>query len=184
VLPDIKTLYKTLTPTLKRSLAAFAVLASIGAVVVWRKVVKDPAPPAPAPAPAPVLPVAPEEEVPVTKPLPTTVQIVFNTIPAVEATVSWGKKKLGVIMPRQPLIIERPRDSGPLDVIVKSVGFFPVHTRVHTFSDTKHTVKLTLLEEASTLLGYRVPLDAGAPLDGLDDIDGGASYDPAGLDSL
>ena len=179
MLPDIKTLYKTLSPTVKRSLAAFVVIASITAVVVWRKAAKQDAP-APAPAPAAVVPVVPEEPAPVTKPAPTTAQIVFTTIPAVEANVSWGKKKLGVIMPRQPLVIERPRDTGPLDVIVKAEGFFTVHTRAHTFSDSKLTVKLTPLEEASTLLGYRVPLDAGVPLDGLDDFDA-STYDPPQL---
>ena len=180
MLPDIKTLYKTLSPTVKRSLAAFLVVATIAAVVVWRKAIKEEAKPAPAPAPPPVLPLAPEEPVPVTKPAPTTAQIVFTTIPPVEATVSWGKKKLGVIMPREPLIIERPRDSGPLDLIVKAEGFFTVHTRAHTFSDTKLAVKLTPLEEANTLLGYRVPLDAGVPLEDMDDIDA-ATYDPPQL---
>ena len=180
MLPDIKTLYKTLSPTVKRSLAAFLVVATIAAILVWRKAAKEEVKPVPPPAPPPVLPVAPEDPAPVTQPAPTTSQIVFTTIPPAEATVSWGKKKLGVIMPREPLIIERPRDSGPLDVVVKAQGFFTVHTRAHTFSDTKLTVKLTPLEEASTLLGYRVPLDAGVPLEDLDEMDA-STYDPPQL---
>lgn len=95
---------------------------------------------------------------------PTTAQIIFLVVPPVEATVTWGKKRLGKIMPGQPLTVVRPRDSGPLDVIVRANGFLPVHTRAHTFSDTKVFVKLTPHDQQQTLLGYRVPIDAGLPI--------------------
>src|SRR5262245_687974 len=46
------------------------------------------------------------------------VKIVFTVLPSTKkATVTWGKKKLGMIGPRQPLVVQRPRDSGPLDVM-------------------------------------------------------------------
>ena len=56
---------------------------------------------------------------------------------------------------------QRPRDSGPLDVVVKSDGFVTVQTRAYTFADSKVAVKLTKLEEKNTLLGYREELPAG-----------------------
>jgi hypothetical protein len=84
--------------------------------------------------------------------------------------VFWGKKRLGIIAPRQPLVIQRPRDSGPLDVIVQSEGYLPVQTRAMSFADNKVTVKLTAVDQKNTLLGYRqeVPPDVLAP-------DGGTS---------
>jgi hypothetical protein len=97
-------------------------------------------------------------------PVPTTSRIEFVTVPAVEATVSWGKTRLGRILPRTPLVVTRPRDSGPLDVIVRAEGFLPVHTRANTFGDTRLLVKLTTEEEKPMLFGYRAPIDAGIPL--------------------
>lgn len=105
-----------------------------------------------------------------TTPIKTTAEIVFSTVPSsARATVTWGKKKLGRIEPGRPLVVVRPRDSGPLDVIVRAEGYLPVHTRAYTFSDTRLSVKLTRPDAQSTLLGYRVPLDAGLPItpDGL-----------------
>jgi hypothetical protein len=81
--------------------------------------------------------------------------------------VRWGKTRLGVIAPRKPLVVIRPRDSGPLDVIVTAEGFLPVHTRAHTFADSKVMVKLTTEDQKHTLLGYRAPIDAGVPDGGL-----------------
>lgn len=99
------------------------------------------------------------------KVIPTTATIVFATVPQANATVSWGRKRLGRIMPNKPLVVVRPRDSGPLDVIVRADGFLPVHTRAHTFSDNKVMIKLTRPDQTATLLGYRVPLDAGVTTD-------------------
>jgi hypothetical protein len=97
-------------------------------------------------------------------PIAATARIEFITNPAVDATVTWGKKKIGVIARRRPLVLIRPRDSGPMDVVVTAEGFLPVHTRAHTFGDNKVIVKLTTIDQQSTLLGYRAPLDAGVPL--------------------
>jgi hypothetical protein len=101
-----------------------------------------------------------------TKPQSSTVRIVFTVLPSTKkAMVFWGKKKLGPIAPHQPLVVQRPRDSGPLDVIVRSDGCVPVQTRAYTFADNKIAVKLTPLDQKSTLLGYReeLPPDGGAP---------------------
>jgi hypothetical protein len=108
------------------------------------------------PAPAPTKVVA-------AVPAPTTVRITFTTVPSQKAMVYWGRKRLGMIAPRQPLVVERLRDSGPLDVIVRAAGYLPVETRAYTFADSKVAVKLTPPDQKKTLLGYReAPPDAGA----------------------
>src|SRR6185295_16371623 len=86
---------------------------------------------------------------------PATVKITFITVPSKPSMVFWGKKRLGVIAPHQPLVLQRPRDSGPLDVIVRSQGYLPVQTRAYTFADSKVAVKLTPPDQKNTLLGYR-----------------------------
>lgn len=92
---------------------------------------------------------------------PTHATIIFNTTPPATANVTWGRKKLGRITPGKPLVVVRPRDSGPLDVMVRAEGYLPVQTRAHTFADSRVVVKLTPPESISELLGYRAPLDAG-----------------------
>lgn len=108
--------------------------------------------PAPAPAPA-------------TSETRETSQITFTTVPPARATVTWGKTLLGRIAPHEALVITRPRDSGPLDVIVRAQGYLPVHTRAHTFGDSTLSVKLTRPDQEDTLFGYKAPIDAGAPED-------------------
>jgi hypothetical protein len=97
----------------------------------------------------------------------STVRIIITVLPSTKkAMVFWGKKRLGVIAQHAPLIVQRPRDSGPLDLVVKSDGCLPVQTRAYTFGDSKFAVKLTPVEEKNTLLGYREelpPPDAGVP---------------------
>jgi hypothetical protein len=99
-------------------------------------------------------------------PLPDIVKITVQTIPPVKAEVWWGKKKLGLINgvrrpPIKPLIIERPRDSGPLDLVIKAQEFLTVNTRAYTFNDYKLNVKLTLVTDKHTILGFRNLPDAG-----------------------
>jgi len=122
------------------------------------------APPAAAPPAAPKSPSA-------------NVRIVFTVLPSSKkATVSWGKKKLGVIAPHAPLIVQRPRDSGPLDVVVRAEGCVPVQTRAYTFEDSKVAVKVTPNDQKNTLLGYREEMpnaDGGAPAS---NPDGGAFF--------
>ncbi|HVV17019.1 MAG TPA: hypothetical protein VHH90_07430 [Polyangia bacterium] len=114
---------------------------------------------------APALPVGVAAPPPAAPPS-ANVKIVFTINPSTKkALVFWGKKRLGIIAPHQPLVLQRPRDSGPLDVVVKSDGYVPVQTRAYTFADTKVAVKLTPLDQKNTLLGYReeLPPDGGAP---------------------
>jgi len=114
---------------------------------------------------APALPVGVAAPAPAAAP-PANVKIVFTINPSTKkAMVFWGKKRLGIIAPHAPLIVQRPRDSGPLDVVVKSDGYVPVQTRAYTFADTKLAVKLTPVDQKNTLLGYReeLPPDGGAP---------------------
>jgi hypothetical protein len=111
-------------------------------------------PQAPAPAPAPESGDVQEAE-------PTTATIVITTTPSVPASVFWGKKLLGRIAPGRPLVVKRPIDSGPLDLMVRAQGYLPVQTRAHTFSDHRLLVKLTPPDNKQELLGYRAPLDAG-----------------------
>ena len=94
------------------------------------------------------------------------VRIVFTVLPSTKkATVFWGKKKLGAIGPHAPLIVQRPRDSGPLDVVVRADGCVPVQTRAYTFEDSKVAVHVTPNDQKNTLLGYReeIPADGGMP---------------------
>ncbi|HEX4404196.1 MAG TPA: hypothetical protein VH560_05175 [Polyangia bacterium] len=102
-------------------------------------------------------------------PVAPTVKITLITVPVQKRVmVFWGKKRLGIIAPHAPLIIQRPRDSGPLDLIFQCEGFVPVQTRAYTFGDSKVAVKLTPLDQKNTLLGYReeVPPEAPATPDG------------------
>ena len=68
----------------------------------------------------------------------------------------------------RPLVVVRPRDSGPLDLVVRMAGFLPVHTRAYTFSDSRVAIKLTPVAEKNTLFGYRqeVPPEGGSNPDG------------------
>jgi hypothetical protein len=94
---------------------------------------------------------------------PHRAHIVFTTIPMTNAKVVWGKQTLGMITPKAALTVVRPRDSGPLDVMVYAPGYLPVQTRAHTFEDQQIAVKLTTEDNKQTLWGYRAPLDAGVP---------------------
>ena len=84
--------------------------------------------------------------------------------PSLKAMVFWGRRRLGMIAPHQPLVVERPRDSGPLDVIVRAQGFLPVQTRAYTFADSKVSVKMTPPDQKKTLLGYREAVPDGGVL--------------------
>jgi hypothetical protein len=114
---------------------------------------------APPPPPAPAA--APPASAASTASVSDKVTITINVIPSVNATVSWGKQRLGVIKPHSVLTVQRPRDSGPLDVMIRATGYLPVQTRAFTFGDNKLSVRLTPLDQKPTLLGYREDLDAG-----------------------
>jgi hypothetical protein len=110
-------------------------------------------------------PAAGSEELPPAK--ADTVRISIQTVPPRKAMVRWGSKPLGFIPVPRPLVVERPRDSGPLDLVIRAAGFLPVHTRAYTFSDSRVAVKLTPPAEKNKLFGYReepAPTpDAGVP---------------------
>jgi hypothetical protein len=94
------------------------------------------------------------------------VKVVFKTFPPRRASVMWGGKRLGFVDRGKPLVVERLRDSGPLDVVVRAPGYLPVYTRAYTFDDNTVEVRITPLDKKDTIYGYREPLppDAGAPL--------------------
>jgi hypothetical protein len=96
------------------------------------------------------------------------VHITLQTVPPRKAVVKWGNKTLGMIPVPRPLVVVRPRDSGPLDLVIRATGFLPVHTRAYTFSDSRVAIKLTPVEEKNTLFGFRaeVPPPAAAKPDG------------------
>jgi hypothetical protein len=166
------------------TLAAAGVVSLIAVLVAWRSRVDATPPSGPVltpltpsvPLPDPVAVATPgaadagthsaSAATPTTAVTPQSSQarIMFSTIPPVNANVLWGKKSLGRIAPKAPLVILRPRDSGPLDVTITAPGYLPVQTRAHTFADTHVQVKLTTIEDKPTLWGYRAPLDAGVPL--------------------
>jgi len=76
------------------------------------------------------------------------------------AEVFWGRKFLG----RAPLDFRHPRNSGPLDIVIRSEEYLPYHTRLFTDRSEKLIVSLVKAEQAQTLLGYRHQPDAGAPV--------------------
>jgi hypothetical protein len=84
-----------------------------------------------------------------------TVRVTIRTVPPRAASVRWGKKSLGPIPAPQALVVVRPRDSGPMDLVISASGFLPVHTRAYTFSDNQVAVKLTPLSKKNTLFGYK-----------------------------
>jgi hypothetical protein len=68
-----------------------------------------------------------------------------------QAHVTWGRKDFGVA----PLEIQRPRNSGPLDLIVVAPGYLPLHARALTDRDDVLSLRLYSAAEAPQLLGYR-----------------------------
>jgi hypothetical protein len=127
-----------------------------------------PAAPPPAAAPAPVAAepsVADEElvgEAPEADPTSETVTIKLVADPQRKAQVFWGRKNLGLA----PLELQRPRGSGPLDLVVIAPGALPLHTRVFTDRDDKLSLRLYSEAEAPNLLGYRPPEAVPPPAKG------------------
>ncbi len=78
-----------------------------------------------------------------------------------QAHVVWGRKDFGVA----PLEIERPRDSGPLDLVVVAPGYLPLHARAFTDRDEVLSLRVYSAAEAPQLLGYR-PEAVPAPQSG------------------
>jgi hypothetical protein len=93
---------------------------------------------------------------------PARVKIMVRTNPP-KVFVHWGKKKLGLT----PLNFERPRDSGPVDLVLRLQGYFPVRTRAYTVKNDLVAVKMVKLENRMTVFGAKqeLPPDGGTPLD-------------------
>lgn len=142
--------------TVQRRMLPFVAAVALGALALGAWAQTTPPDPGAAPPAATAPAAAPSR----------TVKIVFITVPMKKAFVYWGKRRLGMIAPKAPLVVERPRDSGPLDVVVRAEGYISVQTRAYTFGDSKVAVKLTPPDQKKTLLGYREevpPPDAGVP---------------------
>gem|GEM_PF-2894927 len=84
--------------------------------------------------------------------------------------VFWGKTKLG----ESPVTIERPRRSGPMDVLITAPGFLDYHTRLFTDRDDRLSIAMVRSTEAGNMLGYKRKADdvvdpgsadAGMPLE-------------------
>lgn len=142
---------KAMTVTAKRCAIVLAIATGLATWIGWRHDLGA----------QEAQPAAAEVATPAAGTTSNTATIEFTTSPASNATVTWGNTRLGTIAPGEPLVIVRPRDSGSLDVVVRANGYLPVHTRAHTFSDSKMLVKLTSPQQQHTLLGYRAPIDAG-----------------------
>jgi hypothetical protein len=109
-------------------------------------------------------------------PKPEKVKIWFFTQPVAKTELRWGKRKLGVVNPNAnnprkktpPFFIERPRDSGPMDIVARADGFLPLNTRVYTYNDNKVWLKLVPETEIHTILGYKQAIPDGGADGGAD----------------
>jgi hypothetical protein len=151
----------------KTTLALLACAATLGACHhPLPETTETTQPPAVAAAP-PATPPASQAPVPATPgaapvpppppPPPAKIRILVRSNPS-KAEVRWGRKKLGIT----PLAIERPRDSGPVDLILRDDGYLPVHVRAYTFRNDAFTVHLTKVEDELTLFGAKQPAEVTA----------------------
>ncbi|MEO6952898.1 MAG: hypothetical protein ABI321_13920 [Polyangia bacterium] len=81
---------------------------------------------------------------------PSKIKIFVRTSPT-KMFVHWGKKNLGLT----PLTVERPRDSGPVDLVLRGTGFFPMHTRAYTVKNDTISVKMVKLADRMTVFGAK-----------------------------
>ena len=96
-------------------------------------------------------------------PLSETVTLTLSISPPVKAVVMWGSKQLARIAPDNPTVqLQRPRNTGPLDLEIRAEGFLPHHTRLYSDRNDKVTVRLVRPADASSLLGFRSSVAAAA----------------------
>ena len=89
-------------------------------------------------------------------PLSETVTLTLSISPPVKALVMWGSKQLARVAPDNPTVeLQRPRNTGPLDLDIRAEGFLPHHTRLYTDRNDKVSVRLVRPADATGLLGYR-----------------------------
>lgn len=92
---------------------------------------------------------------------PAKIKIFVRTSPS-KMFVHWGKKSLGLT----PLTVERPRDSGPVDLVLRGSGYFPIHTRAYTVKNDTISVKMVKLADRMTVFGAKAEVPAEPdPLD-------------------
>jgi hypothetical protein len=125
--------------------------------------------PTPAPATPPPSPVAAatedvqedetlDAETPEQDPGSPTVKLRLEAVPrSAHPVVFWGKTRLG----EAPVTIERPRRSGPMDVLITAPGFLDYHTRLFTDRDDRLSIVMVRSSEAGNMLGYKRKADAG-----------------------
>jgi hypothetical protein len=83
---------------------------------------------------------------------PAQVRLMVRSYPRMK--VYWGKKLLGLT----PLPIDRPRDSGPVDLVLRADGYFPVHTRAYTYKSDVISLRATKLADRMKILGAKKDL--------------------------
>jgi hypothetical protein len=86
---------------------------------------------------------------------PATVRLQLRVSP-VDAEVTWGAKRLGIVKRSEPLEIVRPQHSGPVDLVVRAAGFVPHHTRLFTDADDRVTVDLVRPSAGPGLTEWKV----------------------------
>jgi hypothetical protein len=106
---------------------ALAVANAIGTPVVAPAILEE-ADPDPEPDPVDAGPVE-------------TIRLLLSISP-VGAEVFWGGKRIGISKPGEAFPILRPRNSGPLDLVIRAPGFLPYHTRLLTDREDKLSVGL------------------------------------------
>jgi hypothetical protein len=85
------------------------------------------------------------------------VTIRLTVDPPKVAHVFWGVKDLGLA----PLDIQRPRGSGPLDLVLRAPGYIAHHTRVFTDRNDRLSIHLAQESEGARYFGYRAPETTG-----------------------
>jgi hypothetical protein len=96
-------------------------------------------------------------------PLSETVTLTLSISPPVKAVVMWGSKQVARIAPDKPTVeLQRPRNTGPLDLEIRADGFLPHHTRLYSDRNDKVSVHLVRPADASSLLGFRSSVAAAA----------------------
>ena len=96
-------------------------------------------------------------------PLSETVTLTLSISPPVKAVVMWGSKQVTRISPDHLTVeLQRPRNTGPLDLEIRAEGFLPHHTRLYSDRNDKVTVRLVRPADASSLLGFRSSVAAAA----------------------
>jgi len=89
--------------------------------------------------------------------VPKTVTIFVRSTP--RANVRWGSRALGTT----PLKLERPHDSGPLDLTLTAGGHLTHHIRAFTFKDESLNVRMVPDHEAHTVFGFPQPGEVAPP---------------------